>query len=116
MSKFKRNNWGIIGNITGKFVKNKKGVQEFVPNFTHKYLPIPQIMRMRPDKSKGEIMLEEGLIVPPLVKDSSVFKKNRKEKSLVKSLKKLHNRTLRESGFDPKKRLNLSSPSVMKAQ
>jgi len=114
MSVNRKNNWGIIGNITGRFVKNKKGEQEFMPSFANPNATIKQLMQSRKDKSRIEIMESEGLVPPALVKDQSSFKKSRKEKSALKALKNAHRRYIRGAGFNPNRRLNVSDPMVIK--
>lgn len=67
-------------------------------------------------KVKTDYQLQVLEIRSPRVRTNfeSTFKKLPVEKKELKRLKKEHNRIMRLNGFNPKKRINVSGPQILK--
>jgi hypothetical protein len=89
----------VVGLITGQIV--------------NPYPPLKDVM-LTALVSEDTLMVKEGLRVPSLHINKEEFKKNSKQKRFLKWLKKKHNNELRFAGINPKKRLNLNEPMVLR--
>lgn len=112
MSKKKQNfndgNSFVDSLLNGKF--DDKG--RFVPYRINENRPIKEIKENTKDPIH-EIMYRENLW-PGLVDiNYEEFRKSDLDKKYVKAVKNKHKQLVREAGFDPNKRLNVSEPGKL---
>lgn len=60
-------------------------------------------------------LIDFGMRYDWLYIDRFCFSKSKKEKQELKRERNAHNKRIREAGFNPKKRMNLSLPQTMKS-
>ena len=75
-----------------------------------KHASINDLVIGNPNKSRQQILEEQGLIQPQLQLDRDCFRKNSKEKKKLKFIKKKYKEALRKAGITDPKRLNISNP------
>ncbi len=114
----------VVGLLTGKFQKvetlDGRIREEFVPSILNKYQTLNGLRKDNPEVSDGELMVRQGLVSRPLrivrTEQGNIkeFAKTDAEKSELKKIKLAHRKTMREKGFDPNKRLNLTEPTILR--
>lgn len=108
----------VKGLLTGRFekVKNSNGKirEEFVPTLMNKYPPLHVLYNNNPELSRNEIMFRQSLIHGSVSIDRNEFKKTDVEKAALKKIKRDHKNSLKEAGFNPKKRLNITKPTLLR--
>lgn len=106
---------GRIGNVTVNTLDGPKLVQVFKP---FKFNPNPTLHEIR--KNRGEkftedqTMIYEGLRHRRIFINYDEFAKNDEEKLALKEAKSKHKSTLIKLGFNPKFRLNISEPQILR--
>lgn len=109
----------VTGLLTGKFVTVKdihgKVHKEFRPFKVNKHPTLHSLRNVLGDKvSEDQLQIEERLRHRSLEIDRSIFEKTKEEKSFLKRVKTAHKSTLVKAGFNPRKRLNISQPHVIR--
>ena len=113
----------VVSLLTGRFVTGKvqdefgdiREIQVFEPSSVNKY---PTLQQLRKDKghrfSDDDILTYERLRNHALKVDTSVFAKTPTEKLKLIRAKREHKSTLIKAGFNPKLRLNISEPQILR--
>ena len=114
----KRRSDYVVDLISGRMQKERdstgKLVEVFVPRKRNPYPTITSLLRDADDTSHQGVLEKEGLIQPYMHIQYAVFKKKPREQRYLKKLKRIHKKRLMKAGFDPKKRLNISEPMVLR--
>lgn len=78
-------------------------------------------MSKEKESKKGQVnplnehqLNELKIIQPRLRRNQRIFIKTPNEKRILKNVRSKHKQELIKNGFDPKKRMNLSSPQTLK--
>jgi hypothetical protein len=112
----------VIGLITGRteeqIIETEFGpklIQSFVPSKRNPNPPLSQVRDERAGRfSEDQIMVYEGLRHRRMFIRYGSFAKSPKEKRELKKAKQKHKSTLIKAGFNPKQRLNISEPQVLR--
>jgi len=94
--------------LTGSI--DEKG--KFVPYKVNPYGLLTDLLRSS-NKPTHQIMVSEGLWLPHVEHNTDVHKKTKAEKKELKEIISAHKKSLIKAGFNPKKRLNLSEPTII---
>lgn len=81
--------------------------------FSNKYPTLYDLEKMNSRKTSTQVKEEQGLHLQRLHIDRAIFQKTAEDKAILKEIKAFHKASLRSNGFNPKKRMNLSKPSMM---
>lgn len=73
--------------------------------------PNIEMIKVKSDYDYVVVLETRGAKIIP---DKECLIKTPKEKEVLKLAKKAHNKFMRDSGYDPKSRLNINDPQVIK--
>lgn len=94
----------VVSLISGRF----QGTT-FIPQTENPNPPLAYLRKVgqTSDITEDQLLVNEGLRIPLLTLNRGEFQKSNKERRNLKYAKKVHNRLLRNAGFNPKKVLNI---------
>jgi len=109
----------VIGLISGRMVnetdKEGKVTSVFQAQLKNKNPRMHDVFRHEGlTKSEDQIMVEQSLRNPALVLDKSIYIKTESEKLRLKRMKMENKAELIKAGFNPRKRMNVDLPQLLR--